>query len=505
MARVEGARGTPGRVPDVPGGDPTAHARLLHDVYEAVLADDPGRLEPRSLVSESWRRSLAAHVDPDRHLPPTVYSGADLVDIRAAHPLNAVMPLLRSTLVSIADEAMHVMLVTDAEGVILWREGAAKLLHDADAAGLGPGTRMSEEAIGTNAMGTTLALDVPVQIHSAEHLVRTYHAWTCAAAPVHDPDTGAILGAIDISGPLHTVHPAMMQLVSATAQLAENQLLVRLAIADERLRVRNMPHLANLRGRTGALVTSSGRIIAGEPYGAFPERIALPADGERVRLPDGREMVVEALAEGYLLRTPRKAGPSPARRALSLRFTGDAHPTVLLNGRSIPVTLRPAEILTALALHPDGLTAEQLALLLYGEEGNPTTVRGEILRLRNLIGADVLRTRPYRLDATVDTDFGSVRRALRSGRPAEALRACSGALLPRSDAPEIREVRDEIVAGLRRGVLQAEDPDLLADLARHPLGRDDLEIHDRLVDVLRPDDPRRPEIVARRARLLAEG
>ena len=50
----------------------------------------------------------------------------------------------------------------------------------------------------------------------------------------------------------------------------------------------------------------------------------------------------------------------------------------------------------ALALHPDGLSAEQLALLLYGEEGNPTTVRGEVLRLRGLIGSVVLRTRPYR-------------------------------------------------------------------------------------------------------------
>ena len=38
---------------------------------------------------------------------------------------------------------------------------------------------------------------------------------------------------------------------------------MRLAIADERLRLRNMPHLASLRGREGALVTSTGRIIIG--------------------------------------------------------------------------------------------------------------------------------------------------------------------------------------------------------------------------------------------------
>jgi hypothetical protein len=399
---------------------------------------------------------------------------------------------------------MHVMLVTDADGTILWREGATRLLHAADATGLSPGFSVSEASIGTNAMGTTLAVDAPVQIHSAEHLVRAYHIWTCAAAPVHDPDTGLILGAIDISGPIHTVHPAMAQLVSATAQLAENQLRVRLAIADERLRVRNMPHLTSLHGREGALVTPSGRIIASEPYGIWPERVAVPEGGGRVTLADGREMEVEPLAEGYLLHARRRATSTPHRSALSLRFTGDAAPRGTLDGRSVPLTLRPAELLTALALHPDGRTAEQLAAALYGDDGNPTTVRGEVLRLRGLIGADVLRTRPYRLDAVVDTDFDATRRALRSGQVAEALRACAGPLLPRSDAPEIRELRDELSAGLRRAVLDSDDVELLAEFATHPLGEEDLETHDRLVEELPPHDPRRPGFAARLTRLLAE-
>ena len=111
--------------------------------------------------------------------------------------------------------------------------------------------------------------------------MRTVHAWTCAAAPVHDPDTGALIGAIDISGPLHTAHPAMVQLVAATAQLAENQLRVRLAIAGEQLRVRNMPHLASLRGRPGALVTATGRLLAGDPYGGWPARVAIEPGSDR--------------------------------------------------------------------------------------------------------------------------------------------------------------------------------------------------------------------------------
>ena len=477
----------------------------MHDVFEAVMGGDAPPVHPRSLVSASWERSLAAHVDPDRHVPPAVLRDAELPDLRSAHPLNEVMPLLRSTLVSIADEAMHVMLVTDADGTILWREGAAKLLHVADSVGLSPGLpdvrgRDRHQRDGHHAGRRRPGADPLRRAPGA----RTFHAWTCAAAPVHDPDTGAILGAIDISGPLHTVHPAMVQLVSATAQLAENQLRVRLAIADERLRVRNMPHLASLRGNTGALVTSTGRIVAGEPYGVWPTargdaRGRLRPHPARRRPRDGARAAQRGLP----------AAPAPrsiARRsALSLRFMGAGAPGVVLNGRSIPLTLRPAELLAALALHPEGLTAERLAQLLYGDDGNPTTVRGEILRLRGLIGAEVLRTRPYRLDAGVDSDFAAVRRALRAGKPAEALQACEGPLLPRSDAPEIRELRDELEAGLRHAVLDADDLDLLADYAAHPLGRDDLEVHDRLVRDLPPTDRRRAELESRRARLEAEG
>ncbi|MFC5996305.1 GAF domain-containing protein [Pseudonocardia hispaniensis] len=494
--------------PDPTALDPLAHARNLSKVFDAVLAgDELAQAAPRPIISESWRRSLAAHVDPENRTPPVVFAPDELREVRAAHPLSAVMPLLRSTLVSIADEAMHVMLVTDAEGRLLWREGAARLLVNADRVGLFPGTKWSEDAIGTNAMGTTLAVDAPVQIHSAEHLVRTYHTWTCVAAPVHDPDTGTILGAIDISGPLHTVHPALVQLVSATAQLAENQLRVQLAIADERLRMRNMAHLTSLRGEPGALVTPSGRIVAGAPYGWWPERINVDDGADRIVLPNGQEMMVESLAEGYLVRPARSPSSGTGVRslpALSLRFMGEGTPTVLLNGRSIPLTLRPAEILTALALHPDGLTAERLAFLLYGDDGNQTTVRGEIRRLRGLIGSEVLRTRPYRLEATVDSDFCAVRRAVAAGRVESALRACGGSLLPRSDAPEIRRLRDELVAGLRQAVLDSGSVESLHVYAGHPLGAEDLEVFDRLVELLPANDPRRPAVVSRRALLLAE-
>jgi hypothetical protein len=104
----------------------------------------------------------------------------------------------------------------------------------------------------------------------------------------------------------------------------------------------------------------------------------------------------------------------------------------------------------------------------------------------------------------VDSDFGSVRRALRDGRVDTALRDCHGPLLPLSDAPEIRELRDELTAGLRLAVLKAQDVDLLHAFARNALGAGDLEVHERLVELLPPDDPSLGPLVFRRARLRKE-
>jgi hypothetical protein len=482
-----------------------AHARELAEVFDAVLGDRTSRRAPRPVVSESWRRSLAAHVDPDHRTPPVVFAADELADLRAAHPLNACLPVLRSTLADIADDAMHVMLVTDADGHILWRDGAAAVLSTADGVGLVPGARWSESAIGTNAMGTALAVDAPVQIHSAEHLVRTYHGWTCVAAPVHDPETGVILGAVDVSGPLHTVHPALLQLVSATARLAEAELRVRLAIADEQLRMRLLPHLTGLGGAPGALVGPGGRVLAGQPYGWWPERVALPVAGQPLQL-NGREVLVEPLAGAHLLRvvppssTPAR-GPQPR---LALRLLGNGVPNVLVNGRAVPLTLRLAEVLVVLALHPQGLTGERLAHLVYGDAGNQTTVRGEVRRLRALIGAELLHTRPYRLVPTVVSDVAQVQAALRAGRADAALAACPGPLLPGSDAPAIRELRDELGAALRRAVLVSGDVELLEAFTTHPLGRNDLEAHDRLLAVLLPHDVRRRRVETRRRRLHAD-
>ena len=481
--------------------DQPEQARRLSGLYDEVLGGMRAPDAPRALVAASWERSLAAAVDPELDQPPVVLDQEMVETLRENHPLRAVLPVLRQTLTTIADEASHIMIVTDAQGIILWREGSAEVKRQADRIALSEGAVWSEDQIGTNGMGTALAVGEPVQIHSAEHLVRRIHEWTCAAAPVHDPDTGKLLGAVDVSGPLRTVHPAMVALVTAAAQLAEGQLKVRMAAADEMLRARNMRHLMALGDAPGALLTPTGRVLAVQPLEWLPDRLVVPEGADRIDLGDGREGLIERLDEGYLLRMPGTPGRR-SRPSLQLKLLGSGQPIAVVGGREIALTLRRAEVLALLLLHPSGLTAEQLMLQLYGDEGNPTTVRAEMHRLRNLLGGGVLDTKPYRIIADVTGDVTQVQTALRQGNLDTALSLYAGSLLARSDAPALRAERDELDATIRRAVLDTRSPDVLWQFAQTTTGAEDVEIFESLAAVLPTDDPRRAAVAARLARLL---
>lgn len=175
-----------------------------------------------------------------------------------------------------------------------------------------------------------------------------------------------------------------------------------------------------------------------------------------------------------------------------------------MDGQRHELTLRHAEILALLALHPDGLSAERLALQLHGEHGNPATVRVEVHRIRNALGHDVLATRPYRIAADVDSDMHALRDAIDRGDVDVAVAHHPVPLLPRSESPAIRDEREELLACVRTLVLNSADPDKLWAFANSAEGRDDLEVLEKLSELLPTDATKRAAVRARLRTVLAE-
>lgn len=480
--------------------DRPAYARSLRRLHDAFHSGDKVAGQVRAVVKQSWARSGEAGIDPSEGLAPIVVDEEAIADRWEHHPLYAVLPVLRELLSEATTRAGHMLVISDARGVLLWIEGHQHVIEATENMHFICGADWSEQGAGTNALGTAIAVDHPVQIFSAEHFSRIVHPWQCSGAPIHDPETGEIIGVVDLTGHLKTAHPHTLSLVSAAAGMAEAYLRSEQQRRTQRLRELYCARIAGTAQPT-ALLNAHGRVIMSVPHGWVDGTLQIAPSGA-VMLADGTSATAEPLGGGHVVwRRPRRsqapAGPQAA--ALGLEFLGGC-PQVRTADRLITVGLRQAELLAVLALCPEGLTSEQLALALYGDQGKPVTIRAEVSRLRRVLG-QALQSRPYRLAAPVHSDFEDVERMLEAGQLARALKRYADQLLRHSEVPLIIEARQRLDGTIRNAVLASADPDLLAAWCAGPAGRDDQAAAELLLGLLPVDDARHPAARARAQRL----
>jgi hypothetical protein len=408
--------------------DAAQAARLLSEVREATLAGQRARIAPRPVIEQSWGRVLRSGVDPDQDNGPRLLSPDEVLRRREESPLRDVLPVLREGLLSVAD-VTHIMVVADAEGRVLWREGCSPVLRKADGIGFEPGADWREDTVGTNGVGTVAAVRRPVQVFAGEHFVRSHTSWTCTGAPITDPRDGRLLGVVDISGPLETMHPATLAWVGSVAKLAEARLRELHQTSLERLRAVAAPVLARVDGRA-LVVDGSGwtAAVTGMPYAL---RVALPkslAPGLRW-LPVLGLCSVEPLAEGWLVRAVPEPPASGATRVV-LDLAHPRHWSVAVSGGagswSRELSPRHAELLCLLAVHRSGRSAAGLAEDMFGDPSRTVTVRAEMSRVRRYLGA-LLEHRPYRFCEDADVEV------LLPDDPRD--------LLPHSMAPAVTDAR----------------------------------------------------------------
>ncbi len=229
--------------------DPVAHSRRLSRAHEQGPGDSGDKpAEVRDLVVESWRRSLAAGVTPEAAGAPIRLDPADLETAREISPLAPAVDAVLGALTRLDNDARHVVAIGDANANLLWVTGNPAALERAREMSFEEGASWSEAAAGTNAVGMAAALDHAVQIFSAEHLVAAVHAWTCSAAPIHDPTTGDLIGIVDLTADLRTAHPHTLSVAELAARAAETTLRLILLEAAALLR----ETLARLRSKDGA-------------------------------------------------------------------------------------------------------------------------------------------------------------------------------------------------------------------------------------------------------------
>jgi len=427
---------------------PEASRLIIERAHEELIAGNltDRRLEQvRPLVRESWARSWNQRVGAES-LPPVAFSDPDLQRWRTEHPLADVMDMIRGLLLpGDPAESGVIVAVGDHAGRLLWVEGDLRKRMLTGEMGFVAGADWAEGAVGTSAPGTALALGESVQIHGAEHYNRLVHPWSCTAAPVFDPETRRMLGVIDVTGGTEAATPQARLLVDATARAVESELLV-----------------ARLKARAAAPITPSRR----SRRSSRPTRVALQVLG---------------------------------RDKARLEVVGGGSETV------VELSARHAEILLMLAIHRQGLSADRLAELVYGEGASPDTLRPEMVRLRKVLQRSipelVPESRPYRLGAPLETDAQNMLSLLDRGAHRVALTAYRGPVLPESLALGVTEFRDAVRGSLREAMLAEASVDVLLEYADIPEGAEDEEVLRLCLEMLPARSPRRAGLVARIERL----
>lgn len=155
----------------------------------------------RSVIYQSWVRSNTTGIKPDQFAAPSLERNTPISKSTYDHAeLRRATRASMTQIGELLSGAEAMLILTDADGVILETVGDNSTLTKASKINLSVGGLWSEHASGTNGIGTAIWAGEPVYVHGEEHFCEGMKAWSCAAAPIRDPIDRAIIGVINLSG-----------------------------------------------------------------------------------------------------------------------------------------------------------------------------------------------------------------------------------------------------------------------------------------------------------------
>jgi len=335
--------------PADPRHQQVARARSLVFGDQALAGSPPG-IAP--WLWRSWQRCLAAGRRPDERVVYEALGPHALRQTRDGHEvlLQAARPVMAQLVGAVG--AMHYFsLLTDARGTVLEVQGPLERNDIRVQAIARVGVDLSEQGVGTTAIGAALAEHGPVWLHRAEHFFEANRHYSCAGAPLSGPD-GSCLGMLDITGVDVPERPELMHLALRCARAIEDRLL------------RALPHalLLHLNWPGGPLGQEGEGLLAVDAEGhvagsntlarqLVPQPLSLP--GQPLHCSELLAMPWTALVDharqrpNEPLRLPLWSGlrlHALAQLPAHARTVGDTHTAAVPGIASAPAPLREAEV-----------------------------------------------------------------------------------------------------------------------------------------------------------------
>ncbi len=343
----------------------------------------------RSVIYQSWLRSTSTGIKPEQYAAPTLDTSSQTH--KSKHDNAELRRATQESLLhigSMLNGAEAILLLTDRDGVILDTVGDSSTLDKANRINLRVGGIWSEQASGTNGIGTALWAGQPVFVHGEEHFCEGMKAWSCACAPIRDPVDRTIIGAINLSG-LTTIFQKHNAAFAATAAreieiaLEREQSLLHLHLLESV--IGTIPMQSSSMDEGIAVVDRFGRLIFNRNCDGLPQfarpgatvkngvklfdlsselseasiLAALPVDHscQEIRL-----INIDGKAKGAALvfKPPNPATRSPVRLA--------PLPGIALRGTDLKIVGKSDAILEALDT-ANRIATSRLPILIQGQTG----------------------------------------------------------------------------------------------------------------------------------------
>ncbi|MGH8750242.1 MAG: sigma-54-dependent Fis family transcriptional regulator [Burkholderiales bacterium] len=198
--------------------------KQARDVFSEKGAIPAGLLpEP---IERSWKRCLhgGLAMDARQNFDPLQRSTMEEYRQKNIALLSNAQPVMENLYDQILNTNSMVIL-TDADGLIIHSLGDPGFVSKARRVALQPGVSWDEGNKGTNAIGTSLAEQKPVLVHGSEHYMASNNFLTCSASPIFNP-YGHLTGVLDVSGDYRSYQEHTLALVKMSVQMIENHLFV---------------------------------------------------------------------------------------------------------------------------------------------------------------------------------------------------------------------------------------------------------------------------------------
>nr|WP_253900616.1 helix-turn-helix domain-containing protein [Mycobacterium asiaticum] len=229
---------------------------LSVESHDAVRSPGDDSLPPN--VLDSWRRSQALRVHPDRVELP--YVREPNMGSRLA---RAAAPILQRVTDDLAAHAVSVVL-TSTDGVVMERTAPnVSILNALDTVSLVPGYSLAEEVAGTNGIGTALETGQPAFIRGGEHYVAMFTGFACAGSPIRDPITRRVIGAVNLSCLADESDPLLLALATSASRQIEDRMRV---VAHEGETALLEAYLQQAQRSTGGVLAIGGDVVLMNPY-----------------------------------------------------------------------------------------------------------------------------------------------------------------------------------------------------------------------------------------------